>query len=147
MINRELIGHKTPPMVLDVEPFQLRLFAKAIGETNPIYFDEKAAIAAGHRNILAPPTFTQCLSFGNTADPFASWGEMGIDIARVLHGEQKFEYTAPIYAGDTITMEATITDIYDKKEGAMEFMVTETLCTNQHGEVVVKMTSTLIQRH
>ena len=52
-----------------------------------------------------------------------------------------------ICAGDTITLQDEITGIYDKKDGAMEFMVTETTVKNQDGELVGKMTSVLVQRH
>jgi len=146
MIDRSYIGHKSEPLTVAVEPFQLRLFAKAIGETNPIYLKEEAAKAAGHRNMLAPPTFANSLSLSQP-DPFGHWPAMGIELAKVLHGEQKFEYFAPICAGDTITLQDEITDIYDKKDGAMEFMVSETTVTNQDGELVGKMTSVLVQRH
>ncbi len=146
MIDRSYIGHKSEPLTVAVEPFQLRLFAKAIGETNPIYLEEEAAKAAGHRNMLAPPTFANSLSLSQP-DPFGHWPAMGIELAKVLHGEQKFEYFAPICAGDTITLQDEITDIYDKKDGAMEFVVSETTVTNQDGELVGKMTSVLVQRH
>ena len=146
MIDRSYIGQKLKPLTVAVEPFQLRLFAKAIGETNPIYLEEEAAKKAGYRNTLAPPTFANALKMGSP-DPFGDWPAMGIELAKVLHGEQKFEYFAPICAGDTITLQDEITDIYDKKDGAMEFMVTETTVKNQDGELVGKMTSVLIQRH
>ena len=146
MIDRSYIGQKRKPLTVAVEPFQLRLFAKAIGETNPIYLEEEAAKKAGYRNTLAPPTFANSLSLSQP-DPFGHWPAMGIELAKVLHGEQKFEYFAPICAGDTITLQDEITDIYDKKDGAMEFMVTETTVKNQDGELVGKMTSVLVQRH
>lgn len=146
MIDRSYIGHKREPLTVAVEPFQLRLFAKAIGETNPIYLEAEAAKAAGYRNMLAPPTFANALSM-SSPDPFGDWPAMGIELAKVLHGEQKFEYFAPICAGDTITLQDEITDIYDKNDGAMEFMVSETAVSNQNGELVGKMTSVLIQRH
>lgn len=146
MIDRSYVGHKRDPLTVAVEPFQLRLFAKAAGEINPIYLEEEAAKAAGYRNILAPPTFANALSLSKP-EPFEGFAEMGIELAKVLHGEQKFQYFAPICAGDSITLQDEITDIYDKKDGAMEFMVTETSVTNQNGELVGMMTSVLIQRH
>ena len=146
MIDRSYIGHKSEPLTVKVEPFQLRLFAKAVGETNPVYLNEAAAKAAGYRNMLAPPTFAHSLGFSKP-DPFGDWPAMGIELAKVLHGEQKFEYFAPICAGDTITLQAKVIDIYDKKDGAMEFIVSETTITNQDGELVGKMTGVLVQRH
>jgi len=65
MIDRSYIGHKREALTVVVEPFQLRLFAKAIGETNPIYLEEEAAKAAGYRNMLAPPTFANDLPGGS----------------------------------------------------------------------------------
>lgn len=146
MIDRSYIGHKQEPLTVEVSEFQLRFFAKAIGETDPVYSDSEAARAAGHPSIPAPPTFTNCLGLSRP-DPFDHMPAMGIDLAKVLHGEQHFEYFKPIYAGDRITFQGEITDIYDKKDGALEFMVNETTCTNQHGDVVAKMTNVLIQRH
>ena len=53
----------------------------------------------------------------------------------VLHGEQGFTYHAMAYAGDTLTFEQRIDDIYDKKGGALEFVVRTTRVTNQRGEL------------
>lgn len=83
-----------PPLVVEVEKWQLRFFAKAVGETNPIYFDEAAARAAGHLSILAPPTYAVTLSLCE-ADPYARYRSLGIDWCRMLHAHQGFEYFAP----------------------------------------------------
>lgn len=146
MIDRKFIGHSEAPLIVDVEKGQLKFFAKATGETNPIYTDEAAAKAAGYAALPAPPTF--CFSLGLAKpDPFAKYIEMGIDLGKLLHGEQNFEYLEPVCAGDTITLRDEITDIFEKKGGALEFMVTETTATNQHGKTVAKMTATTVVRH
>ena len=56
-----------------------------------------------------------------------------IDLGKVLHGEQRFEYHAPVCAGDTLRIESKVTDIYDKKGGLLEFVVRESKVTNQLG--------------
>src|SRR3546814_8952010 len=90
-----------------VEPGQLRLFAKAIGETNQIYFDQAAAESAGLRAPLAPPTFAY--SLGVLAFGSESWSEdLGIDPARLLHGEQAFEYFQPIHAEDELSLQRKV---------------------------------------
>ena len=61
MIDRKFIGHAFPVHTTDVEKGRLRFFAKAIGETNPIYTEESAAKDAGYRAIPAPPTYLFCL--------------------------------------------------------------------------------------
>ena len=102
MLDDTLIGHTFPPHSADVEAGRLRLFAKATGETRPEYCDEAAARAAGHPSLPAPPTFAGCL-YLDVADPFAWYRELGVDLARVLHGAQSFRYFAPVHAGDRLT--------------------------------------------
>lgn len=151
MIDREkFIGYATPTISVDVEKGQLAFFAQATGETNPIYFDPDAAAAAGHPRLPAPPTFTFVLnSMARTkAGPDGNYmAQMGVNIGHVLHGEQAFEYFKTIYAGDVITLSGKITDIYDKKNGAMEFIVLTTDAVNQHGELCVRLHNTLVVRN
>lgn len=135
-LDRNQIGVVSEPRVVDVELGQLKFFAKATGETNPIYFDPEAARAAGHRAVPAPPTF--CLSL-HLAAPAQRGGlldkehGLGVDMARMLHGEQHFAHHQPIYAGDRITVTTTTADIYEKKGGALGFIVQDIAFVNQHG--------------
>lgn len=146
MIDRKHIGRTLPPAVLDIEKGRLRFFAKAIGETNPVYLDEAAAIAAGYPSLPAPPTFLFAAELD--AETFLpALVEMGVDLRRVLHGEQQFTYLAPVCAGDTVTVASTIADIYDKKNGALEFLVKESLVTNQHHVTVAKIRAVVVVRH
>lgn len=146
MIDRSLIGHELPASVLDIERGRLRFFAKAIGETDPQYFDDSAARAAGHPDLPAPPTFL----FGAELD---SGGlnllldQLKVDLGRVLHGEQEFSYHRMAYAGDRITVHSKITDIYDKKNGALEFVVKHSQATNQHGDLVAELRCVLVVRN
>src|SRR5262249_61277900 len=62
------------------------------------------------------------------------------DVRRLLHGEQEFEYLAPVYAGDTLTATGRVADVYEKagsRGGVMTFGVIETTFTNQRGEAVL----------
>jgi acyl dehydratase len=73
--------------------------------------------------------------------------QMGVDYARLLHGEQRFKYHRTCHAGDTLTFRQRIADIYDKKGGALEFAVRETDVSNQRGELVATLVNTLVQRN
>lgn len=147
MIDRTFVGVVSEPRTIGVETGQLRFFAKATGETNPIYFDETAARAAGHRALPAPPTFTFSLALGAPPKRGDIFGDMGIDMRRVLHGEQHFTHHRTIYAGDDITLTTTTTDIYDKKGGALEFVVQDTAAVNQHGELCIEMRVVTVVRN
>ena len=70
--------------------------------------------------------------------------QMGVDIGRILHGEQRFKYgKVPICAGGSITFQSEVTDMYEKKAGTLTFVVTETTATNQRGELVGTMINTI----
>jgi acyl dehydratase len=145
MIDPVHIGRTIPPHSADVEAGRLRLFAKATGETRAEYLDEHAARAAGHGGLPAPPTFVLCLDL-ETPDPFTWITDMGIDIARVLHGAERFRYFAPVYAGDRLTYSSRIADILQKKSSKKAFVVKETDVTNQHGVKVAEMRATIVVR-
>ena len=70
-----------------------------------------------------------------------------VPVTKLLHGEQSFTYHQSACAGDTITVESTIEDIYDKKNGALEFIVTTARATNQKNERVADMRSVLVVRN
>lgn len=147
---RRHVGTASAPRVVEVERGFLKFFAKATGETNPIYFDEQAARAAGHRDILMPPTYVFSLQLSApaaTGDLFDPVNGMGIDMHRVLHGEESFTYHRPIYAGDRLELVTTTTDVYEKKGGALQFIVQETRCTNDERELCVEARQVTVVRH
>jgi acyl dehydratase len=73
--------------------------------------------------------------------------DLQVPIAKILHGEQGFVYHQPVVAGDTITVRSRITDIYDKKNGALEFVEKTSRATNQRGEHVADLRSVIVVRH
>jgi acyl dehydratase len=146
MIDRRHIGHALEPFSVEVEKGRLRFFAKAIGEADPVYTRESAARAAGHPGLPVPPTFLFCLEMESPA-PSAIRDLLGIDYRRILHGEQGFTYHRMAYAGDTLTFEQRIEDIYDKKNGALEFVVRATSVINQRGEPVAALRCVTVVRN
>jgi acyl dehydratase len=146
MIDKSHIGLVSESHSVEVEKGRLKFFAKSIGETNPIYFDEAAARAAGYQSIPAPPTFLFSLDF-EQENPFAVLEALEIQLGKVLHAEQSFTYFASVCAGDTVTIQSKVTDIYDKKSGALEFVVQEFTVTNQDNTLVAKMQRTIVVRN
>ena len=146
MIDKRFIGHVMPTFSAVVEAGRLRFFAKATGQTDPLYSDEAAARAAGHPGLPVPPTFLFCLEV-ESPDPAAIRNLLGMDYRSLLHGEQGFTYHAMAYAGDTLTFEQRIEDIYDKKGGALEFVVRTTRVTNQHQQLVAELRCVTVIRN
>jgi hypothetical protein len=147
VIDRRFVGWELPRVTADVERGRLRAFAKAIGETDPVYFSADAAREAGYRDIPAPPTYSFCLEMMDAQDPFLLLHHLDIPLEKILHGEQSFTYRQPICAGDRLVFDARVSDIYNRKGGALQFIVQDTRGTNQSGDVVVEMRRVIVVRH
>ena len=146
MIDRKFIGYQLKPSVLTVDRTRLQFFAKAIGEKDPVYLDAAAAKAAGYADVPAPPTFLFAAELDSGAND-QLLTDLDIPLAKLLHGEQSFRYLKPVCAGDTVTVQSTITDIYDKKGGKLEFAVKDSKLTNQRSELVAELRTVLVVRH
>ncbi|MGI5165366.1 MaoC family dehydratase N-terminal domain-containing protein [Spirillospora sp. CA-253888] len=141
-LNRDFIGRSFPPSEpYEVSRIKIREFADAIGDRNPVYRDAEAAKAAGYPDVIAPPTFPIVVSLGGPglADP-----DLNLNYAMVVHGEQRFEYTRPIQAGDIVTCTSTITEI--RSIGNNEKMVIETEIATVDGEPICKTYNTIVER-
>lgn len=146
MIDKSIIGKECPPFTVEIEKRWVRSFAEAIGETNPVYFDEAVARGEGYGSLPAPPTFPFAMIMDRNQS-FMILDELGIDKRRAMHAEQSFDYHADICAGDVITGRQRVVDIYEKKNGALEFLVTETRLDNQRGEHVCDLRTTVVVRN
>ncbi len=147
MLDKSKIGAETEVREIKVEAGMVRLFCQAIGETNPIYLDDAAARIAGYRAIPTPPTYASVLS--NLAPPKKDLvlDVLGADLGRMLHGEQGFTQFAPIFVGDRVRLRQRIVDIYDKKGGALEFVVLETDVANQDDALCARMRTVAVLRN
>jgi acyl dehydratase len=139
-INKDLVGKEYPPFVVTVERGKIKEFARAIGDANAFYLDDKVGAASEWGDIIAPPTFAVTFR-DETADMGAFLRDLGTDISRILHGEQEFEHYRPMRPGETFLCRSKVLDIYEKsgKSGAMAFVVRETSIADQTNEVVGKM--------
>lgn len=143
-INRDFVGRTYPPG----EPYEvgrekIREFADAIGDPNPAYRDPDAAKALGHPDVLAPPTFPIVVSMRASGQAIGD-PELNIDYSMVVHGEQRFTYTRPVYAGDVLTGRVSIEDI--RAAGRNELMTTRVDLETPKGEHVCTAHSTLVVR-
>ena len=147
---RAAIGKESPPATLEVDKTGCRMFARAVGHTDLIFYDEEYAKSKGYRSIVAPPGF-----FGTPVfRPGGGRGRAGpagmgysIPYKRVLNGGTDYEYFDSVCAGDVLTAVSAITSFNDRKGSMGPMLVTEreTTYTNQDGKVVAKMRGTTIQ--
>jgi len=122
---------------------KVREYASAVGETDPRYLDPETAREAGFADVVAPPMFAVVYS-GGAVGPAVLDPEVGINFAMMVHGGQEFVWGEPVCAGDTITTETSVKDVYER--GGMGFYVFESVSRNQDGQEVVRGTWTNIVR-
>jgi len=143
-VNPEIQGRVFPPTApYLVGREKVREFSRAVFATDPINLDPEAARAAGHADVVAPPTFAVVVQETALAQLLAEPGT-GIDFSRVVHGDQRFSFSRPIVAGDELT--ATLTVAAVKSLGAHSMVTAETNIVDADGAHVVTATSTLVVR-
>ncbi|MFJ3804721.1 MaoC family dehydratase N-terminal domain-containing protein [Streptomyces sp. NPDC090088] len=140
------VGMEMPGRRLLITRSRLRQFAKATGQTDPVYLDPQAAKSAGHRDLPVPPTFFFSVDL-EAPDPLDYCQLLGIDPNRILHGEQSFQYLHMAYAGDVLSTKSTVTDLYSRKGGALDFVTRVFDVVNQDNVLVASMESTVVVRN
>ncbi len=143
-INTELVGRSYPASEpYEVSRVKIREFADAIGEHSPLHRSREAAQAAGYPDVIAPPTFPIVIAMSASGSAVAD-PELGINYAMVVHGEQRFEYSRPLRAGDLVTTQSTIAGI--RSVGSMTMLTTQTEIRTVDGEHVCTAYSTIVER-
>jgi acyl dehydratase len=139
LIDAAHIGRSFGPYTYQVTREQIQRLAAALGEQNPIYHDPAAAQAAGWADLPAPPTLATCYGLWANEPLLAELAALGAPLPRLLHGEQRYAYHAPVVAGDTLTARPTIIDITLKtgRSGPFALITLETSLHNQRGELVI----------
>ena len=162
------MAKQTEGYLFHVDPTSIMLFASAIGETNPIYYDAEFADATPLGSVIAPPTFAIAAAHWNPVYPLrgirkipaapprpgasgasgapgerASSGAGGA-LARGLHGEQRFQYHKNLEPGMQLRVTTRRGKSWEKegrRGGVMKFSESVTEYRDADGELVVTATS------
>ena len=143
-LEQSFVGREYPVTeVYEVGREKIREFADAVGAGHPAHRDAGAARELGHPDVFAPPTFPIVITLKASAqivqDPL-----LGIDYSRVVHGDQRFVYTRPVYAGDRLRCVCVIEDINSR--AGNDFLTTRYEVSTDAGEPVVTVWSKLVVR-
>jgi hypothetical protein len=143
-----------------IETGHIMMFARAVGDANPVYYDEKYAKTTEPGNIIAPPTFIQSSAqfdpeyflrpkigvpwFGSGKEPTGikpgAGGSEGGGAGRGLHAEQHYEYHRHIKPGDVLTATVKPGKRWEKegrRSGKLIFSETIIEFRDQKGELVI----------
>jgi hypothetical protein len=138
-----------------VEAGHIMMFARAVGDDNPIYYDEAYAKSTDVGSIIAPPTFVQASAqfdpdyrlrpkigepwFGSGKEP-SGVQQSSEDGGTGLHAEQHYEYHRHPKPGDVLTATSQPGQTWERqgrRSGKLIFTETITEYRDQHGELVV----------
>jgi acyl dehydratase len=151
IFNRSAKGMSTEPVVVSVERHMIRFFAQVLEIEDPIHFDVAAARSAGHPDLVAPPSFFMvieaCADEERRRRKLPSLLELaGADFRYLLHGEERYFYEAPIYAGEEVELTGLVTDFFDKKGGTMEFVSIESRMVHPSRGLLMRGERSLLHR-
>ena len=142
-VDGQAVGRTFEPHSYAVAREKIREYANAVGETNRVHHDLEAARAAGHPDLVAPPMFA-VVYCGAPIHEALRDPAVGIDFEMLVHGGQEFEWGSLVLAGDEITTEVAVAEIYGRL--GMAFYVFESCSHNQRGEEVCRGRWTQIVR-
>ncbi len=135
------------PVTVTIEQREAQRYAYAVGDENPVYFDEAAAQAAGYRTLTVPPTFvTHALVQPKSAEELRTDGlyrdgtGVRLEVSRMMFGGEEWDFLAPVCVGDQITATTRLAAL-DQKEGSkgpFVRQVRETTYVNQDGVEVAR---------
>jgi len=146
-VNLDFVGREYP----QTAPYQvgrekIAEFARAIGSTNPASFSLEAARGLGYPDVVAPTTFAVIVAQAAEAQ-YISDPEARVDFSRVVHADERFTYTRPIFAGDELVTVVHVDKILERAGLAMVTTRCEISALTEIGlEHVVTVTSTLAVR-
>jgi acyl dehydratase len=144
-LDHSYIGHGYPRSeVYQVGREKIREFAEAIGDPQPVYVDFEAAQAAGHPDVIAPPTFTMVLFNQYALAPVVDDPGLGLDYDRMVHGDMSFEYSRPVRAGDRLAVSTFIDEIMTR--AGNDFLTLRADIDTEAGERVVTAKAQLVVR-
>ena len=135
------------PVTVPIDRREAQRYAYAVGDENPLYFDEKPAHSAGYRTITVPPLFiTHALVLPKPANTLREDGlyedttSVQLEVSRMMFGGEEWDFIEPVCVGDEITATTRLADL-DQKEGSkgpFVRLVRETTFVNQDEQVVAR---------
>ena len=123
-LDQSLVGREFPP----TDPF-------------PVTAEGVSAFAGaiGGSTAAVPPTYPIVLAFAALQDFLAA---EGLDLFRIVHGEQRFSYERPLRVGDVLTATLTVSSL--RQLGGADIIGTSSAITDADGALVCTAKATIV---
>jgi hypothetical protein len=144
---KSCVGRKADPMTYEVEPSGVRAFARAVGCTDLVHYNEQVASAKGRRGLVAPFGYLGTPVYNPTSRPINPLRMPELPVKRRLNGGTQLTYLQDVCAGDVLKVTHGIKNIYERpgRSGPMAMIVIETTFENETGDLVARQEMTLIR--
>lgn len=142
-VDTKFINREYKPITYVIGQEKIKEYALAVGDLNPLYINPEFAKKSKYGSVIAPPLFVVVYARDAMINLFSD-GELNLNVARLVHGEQDFIFHQIVKANDAITTYPKIKTIYQKNNN--DFVELETKSYNQNKELVVEGLWTFIIR-
>ena len=154
-IGQETGTHTEEPVLA----IDIRRYALAIDDFNPIYFDEEEAKKGKYGGLTAPKNYVSwAVGVPGSEKAAKDLGEDGlatfVGVPEIpdawtlgwVRGGEELEFIRPVYVNDRVTVKGKIVDMSEKhgKSGTLIFVTSEFVYTNQDGQELAKHRITMI---
>lgn len=151
IFDRSRLGARIGPVDIEIERGRIRFFSQTLGETDPVHTDVDAALNAGYPDLVAPASFfmvVEALADEELArrGALSASALLGFDYRYLLHGDERYFYDGLLFANETVQFSTKVLDFYDKKGGAMEFVVLQSEITHPDRGMLIRSRRTLLHR-
>jgi acyl dehydratase len=137
-----LIGsHYRAPDYFEVGREKIREFAAAIKDDHPAHFDESESAKAGYTDMVAPLTFLAIAGRRVQLEIFTKFS-IPINIARVIHRDQKFKFHRPILAHDRLYFDTYLDSVIESHGTVLAEIRSEV--TDADGKPIVTSVVTML---
>jgi acyl dehydratase len=138
----ELIGtHYRFPDYFAVGREKIREFARAVKDDHPSFYSQESAAEAGYGSTVASLTFLAVAGRRVQEDVFTKF-DIPINLARVLHRDQRFIYHRPIRAGDKLYFDTYLDSVIESHSTVIAEIRSEV--TDGDGEPIMTSIVTML---
>lgn len=145
MLDFSYEGKEFDPFTYKIERCKIKELCLAIGDNNPLFFDKEYAIKQGYKDTPTPLTFPTVINFWGYPEIWERMKEIGIDVKRLLHAKEEYQYIETIYPDDVLTGSVRVESM--RSGGAMDMVTFKSSFTREGKEVLVaKMTIVVVSQ-
>jgi acyl dehydratase len=139
--RKTLIGKRFPAVQYVISEQDIRDYLPVAGEEHPAFRSDDEARAVGYERRVIPPSFAPYIAILGLLRSF-DWKEdffLDYKTGTAMFGEQALEYLRPLYVGETLTIQGSVSDVYEK-QGKRPFDVAQVkfTATDENGAVAFR---------